>query len=177
MDYPLAVQDFKEQEALPIWTLANYYAGVALAFKTQANTTSHGFYIHIGTNQTLEVSGGPSDTDFYRGYMGGAAGLWILVSRTARETLILETETLIQKAIDEGRTKGLQEAQKHLQYAKHLNQLYFGEEFFVYTYEAMLAATNAQKPTNDTLPILAGISISIVVIISGTILYKIRKKK
>jgi len=180
-NYPLTVQDFKEHEAFPIWTLGNYYAGVALAFKTQANTTSHGFYVHIGTNQTFgEVPGGlePTDADFYRGYIGGATGLWILVSRTARETLIVETETLIQKAIEEGRTKGLQEAQNHLQYAKHLNQLYFGTEFFVYAYEAMLAASTAQKPKSDPLPLLfTGMSLSIIAIISGAILYKRKNNK
>lgn len=177
LDYPLLCQDFEGYVALPIWNLNKDHAGAVISFTPQANTSLHGFYVHIGVNQTFDSAYNPTDTDFYRGYMGCAAGLWSLVSRTARETLIAEAEGLIQQASQEGRTIGLQTARNFLEIARSLSSQCFDRGFLRDIYYGMLAAVNAEKTQNDALQTLfpgLGLGIACAAGICAVVWYKRR---
>jgi len=177
-DYPLLDQDFRGLVALPIWNRSDYHVGAVVAFKNQLNSTSHGFYVHIGANRTFDCSGNPSDADRFQGFMGCATGLWSLVSRTARETLVGEAEALIQKAHEEGRTDGLQSARNFLENAKNLSNRYFDQAFCRDIYYAMLSAVKAKKPEPNLLQFLfagLGLGISSAIGIGAVVWYK-RKK-
>lgn len=179
VDYPLQVQDFAGYVPLSIWEVyESLYVGAVVAFKTEVNVTKHGFYVHIGTDGTFRMVGNDlesTEVDGHRGFIGCAAGLWSLVSRTARETLIFETEGLIQKAALEGRTEGLQLARDFLESAKNSNNLYYYQSFHKDIYRAMLAADSAKKPEINLLQILLagfGVGVTSAVGIGGVIWYR-----
>jgi hypothetical protein len=157
VDYPLLTYNFNDCIARPIWCENDYYLGGIFSFKKSIDSVSHGFYVYIGTNQTFRVGESEwalTDSDFNRGYIGCAAGLWSLVSRTARETLIGEAEAAIRKAEAEERTSGLDEACGFLDNAKHWNRLYADFEFLREVYYAMVAAEEAEKPEANPLQVL-----------------------
>lgn len=166
--WPLNYTEFKDLVAMPLWPStdsAPYLVGGAIAFKEDNNQTSFGFYIHIGTNKTYSGSMENTDSDHSRSYVSVATGLYCLVSRTARETILSEAENLINKAQAEDRTKGLDKARSLLAEAEFFDTQYGPMEFWDRIYESMIATVNAEKPpppsTDQNIAIMALIVASV----------------
>lgn len=167
-DWPLNASDFEKLTTLKIWGEYDYYTGAVIAFKKLENQTNFGFYIHIGTNQTFDLNGYLVDRDYWRSHIACAAGLWALISRTASETIFFEVQTLIDKAVNEGRTHGLDEAYKYLNEAKYFNHHYYGPiEFWDRIYQSMVAAVKAEKTPPSSIEQKAAIIIAAVVCVAG----------
>ena len=79
---PLLRSDLDDYEILPIWNNSNYYEGMVVAFvkpneKFNPNTRQgFGVYVHVGTGQTFDADGNPTDADIFCGYAGCAAAVW-----------------------------------------------------------------------------------------------------
>lgn len=176
-DYPIKETDFEDKIVLRIWGEQDYYSGAIVAFKKLENQSSHGFYVHLGTNQTYDDMGDPTERDFTRSYIGCAAGLWALLARTVAEFKISEAESAIQNAVDENRTQSLTEAIHLLDEARMSFASYFYDSgTLVKTYRAIVKAGKAQKPPPGLLeqPILFSIIILGAVIVAGGLIIERR---
>jgi len=118
---PLRASDFENYTVMPIWGYtAAYLTGAVIKFAEAYNaTSSFGFYVHVGTNQTFDCDGDPTlNCDYLRGYAGAAAAIWTASLRNVAEKHVLDARQAITKAENEGRTKGLDEALDLLQQAE-----------------------------------------------------------
>ena len=166
--WPLNYTEFEGLIAVPIWGV-EYQTGAAVAFKKDLNQASFGFYVHIGTNKTYSEGGDETDSDYSRGYIGAAVSLYCLVSRTARETMLLEAQALIDNAQKEGRTLGLNEAYALLEEAKYFDRHSYGPlEFWDAIYKCMFAAINAEKPAPR--PIAQDVAIIVAAVTGSTVI-------
>jgi len=143
--WPLKEEDFKNYTVMPLYRYANYSTGAIIAFKKLDRLTQHGFYVYIGTDQTYDAYGNPTDKDFYRGYVGAAAAIWAALVRSVSEQKIHEAEAAIVKAKAEGRVKGLDEANNLLRKAVSAHNFhgYTGPE------GAIFWANKAKKAANQ----------------------------
>ena len=115
----LNASNFKNELILPIWGCEDtYLSGAIIKFAKSADTENFGFYVHIGANQTYTAGTVPTDADYWRGYVGAAAAIWVHAWRFAAEDAIKTAERAISQAEAEGRTKGLEEAKQLLELAK-----------------------------------------------------------
>ncbi|HVP26744.1 MAG TPA: hypothetical protein VMT26_03665 [Candidatus Bathyarchaeia archaeon] len=178
----LPVSGFENLVAMPIWGLfdrngSEPLTGAAIAFKESENQTSFGFYVHVGTNETRHGNGWKTDKDFERAHVGCATGLWCLVSRTAREIIISETEALIKEATYEGRTEGLDTAKNYLNEARIYDKRYGPTEFWDRIYKAMVSASNAAKPqTSSEESGVTSVAVAICFVAIGVIVVWQRRK-
>jgi hypothetical protein len=118
---PLKASDFKNYTVMPIWGYtAAYLTGAVIKFAEAYNaTSSFGFYVHVGTNQTFDGYREPTPRcDMLRGYAGAAAAIWTVSLRKVAEKSILEAQEAVDKAVNYGRTEGLDEALDLLQQAE-----------------------------------------------------------
>jgi hypothetical protein len=116
---PLKSSDFKNCTVLPIWgSEDDYMTGAVIKFAETSSAS--GFYVHIGTNQTYDSDNVPTDRDYYRGYAGSAAALWVCAWHSASKDALSAANESIVKAETEGRTKSLEDAKKLLQNAEEL---------------------------------------------------------
>jgi len=83
---PLSGSLFKNYTLFPIWgTLDGYLTGAVIAFIKPSERLmpseryGSGVYVHIGTNETFNVSEEPTGGDYWRGYVGAAAAIYIEV--------------------------------------------------------------------------------------------------
>ncbi len=159
---------------MPIWNISAYQVGTVIAFKTNKHYPPRLLYSHWN-NQTYDVGLNPTERDMWRGFMGCVGGLWGLISRTARETLIAEAEVQIEKAQKEKRTQGLEEARNFLNSAKQLANKYVDDACYRDIYCALVAASTTQKPpSNLLLLLLTWIGVGTTVGVGAVIWYKKR---
>jgi hypothetical protein len=178
---PLRASDFKNYTAMPIWGYtAAYLTGAVIKFAHAPNaTSSFGFYVHIGTNQTFDEDGNPtSRCDYWRGYAGAAAAIWTASLRNVAEKHVFDARQAISKAENEGRTKGLDKAQKLLLKAES----YFTGESGFHSYDdaivlAMMAKESTEQATKPSFTEIYGLQITIgagaitaIMIITGTVM-------
>jgi hypothetical protein len=148
---PLNASQFKEFiVSSPIWgTMDAYLTGGIIKFARNFNASgSFGFYVHIGTNETFNVSEEPTGGDYWRGYVGAAAAIWANALRIMGEEKIREASTAIKEAEAEGRTKGLDESIRLLNEA--LEELYEKHLYIAAIIDAVKAkeaAENAVQPS------------------------------
>ena len=116
--WPIKKSDFEDVFVLPIFGGGDYCTGAVIKFAESSETSGFGFYVHIGTRQTYDEAGVPTDKDYWRGYSGTAAAIWATQMKATSENAIFNAETAIANAEKEGRTKGLDEAIVQLQQAK-----------------------------------------------------------
>lgn len=147
---------------------AAYLTGAVIKFAEAYNaTTSFGFYVHVGTNQTFDGDGEPTPRcDYWRGYTGTAAAIWTVSLRKVAEKSILEAQEAVDKAVNDGRTEGLDEALDLLQQAEaflsgendfHQQHLYDSTVVL-----ARMAKESAEKATEPSFTGTYGLQITIV---------------
>lgn len=80
---PLKKSDFQNYAVLPLYTYVynsvEYWEGAVIAFAkpgSRLSTNGFGYYVHLGTSQTYDASGRPSNGDRYRAYVATAAAIW-----------------------------------------------------------------------------------------------------
>jgi hypothetical protein len=126
-----------------------YLTGGIIKFARNFNASgSFGFYVHIGTNETFNVSEKPTGGDYWRGYVGAAAAIWANALRIMGEEEIREASTAIKEAKAEGRTKGLDESIRLLN--ETLEELYEKHLYVAAIIDAVKAkeaAENAVQPS------------------------------
>lgn len=162
----LKASDFKNYTVMPIWGYtAAYLTGAVIKFARAYNaTTSFGFYVHVGTNQTFDCDGDPTPRcDMLRGYAGAAAAIWIASLRNVAEKHVLDARQAITKAENEGRTKGLDEALNLLREAES----YFTGESGFHSYDstivlARMAKESAEKATEPSPTETYGLQVIVV---------------
>lgn len=176
-NFPLKEADFEGLLAMNIWGAYTYFPGAVIAFKEIENQSSFGFYVHIGTLKVIDSEGKLSDRDFWRAYVGSACGLWANIGRTVAEYKLAETEAVIAKAISEGRTEGLEDAEFLLYQAKLCYDGYlYTQGTISQTYNAIIKAENTQIPTyQPSTPLLLMTPIALGIVL-GLLLRHRRKK-
>jgi hypothetical protein len=186
---PLKASDFKNYTVMPIWGYtAAYLTGAVIKFAEAYNaTSSFGFYVHVGTNQTFDCNGNPTPRcDMLRGYAGTAAAIWTVSLRKVAEKSILEAQEAVDKAVNDGRTEGLDEALDLLQQAE---AFFSGENDFhqqhLYDSAVVLARMvkeSAEKATEPSPTGTYGLQITVIgtttaaAAVAGTIIIIIRKR-
>ena len=174
---PLQASDFDRYTIFPIWG-AKYHPGAIVKFASSNATATFGFYIHVGTYRTFTSSLEPTDSDYYRSYVGTGAAIYIVAAKTAALDTISNAEETISKAKDEKRTKGLADAEDLLDKAwEHFYKLnYIGRTSAIICADEAIQAAEIATTSNPvnvrSLLILLGI-MGIAVI--GSIVIRIRE--
>lgn len=185
----LKASDFESYTVMPIWGYtAAYLTGAVIKFAEAYNaTSSFGFYVHVGTNQTFDRDGEPTPRcDYWRGYAGTAAAIWTVSLRKVAEKSILEAQEAVDKAVNDGRTEGLDEALDLLQQAEaflsgendfHQQHLYDSAVVL-----ARMVKESAEKATEPSFTGTYGLQITVIgtttaaAAVAGTIIIIIRKR-
>jgi len=143
---PLNASDFESWPLLSLWG-KKYLTGAIVKFALNKTATTFGFYVHIGTYQTYDYDHNPTDSNFYRCYAGTALALYTATTKTAAEKTIKKATEAIEKAQQEGRTKGLEEAQTLLEEAwNDYHKLYY-QQAMIKADQAVQVAEEATRPS------------------------------
>jgi len=143
---PLNASDFERWPLLSLWG-EDYLTGAIIKFAFGNDTATFGFYIHIGTYQTYDSDRNPTDSDFYRSYAGTASALYVVAMRTAAEDIISKAIGAIERAQQEGRIKGLEEAQTLLEETwNDYHKLYY-QQAMIRADQAVQVAEEATRPS------------------------------
>jgi hypothetical protein len=147
---PLKASDFQNYTILPIWgSDQGNMTGAVIKFAEITNTENFGFYVHIGTNGTFnsDTPAHSTDGDYWRGYAGAAAAIWTNAWRQAAGKAISEAASAIAEAESEGRTKGLDSAQRLLAQARTSNSDSIWHDAVLQAMEAKETAEEAVIPS------------------------------
>jgi len=173
---PLDGSEFKDCRAATIWGAEDgHMTGAVIRFAEASSTDSFGYYVHIGAEITLDSDGHVTDADYYRGYVGAGAGIWMCVMRFAAEDVISRAERAIADAEAEGRTKELYNARRLLQDAIGENKPPWVAHTLQIATEATDSANSATQPSIVEILALPLVALGIVGIITGTGLATKRK--
>ena len=147
---PLNGSDFGDRVAAAIWGVkAGCMPGGIIEFSAPNQTSSSGFYVHVGTHKTYDSNIPPEETDgdFSRSYVGTAQAIYTSSFKPVSERAFSAAEDAVFEAETEGRTKGLEEAEQLLQSARNDFDSYYYSYGVFYANQAKEAAEAAEKPT------------------------------
>jgi hypothetical protein len=147
---PLNGSDFGDRVVAAIWGVkAGCMPGGIIKFSEFNQTSSSGFYVHVGTHKTYDGNIPPEETDgdFSRTYVGAAQAIYTSSFKPVSERAISNAEDAVAEAETEGRTKGLEEARQLLQQARDDFDSYYYDYGVFYANEAKGAAEATEKPT------------------------------
>jgi hypothetical protein len=171
---PLKASDFKNYTVMPLWgpedeTLTGAVIKFAPAFNA---TSSFGFYVHVGTNQTftedIELT---TPCEHWRGYAGTAAAVWTVAMRKLAEERLPEAVQAVAEAETDGRTKGLDEA---LSLLREAESFYSGDnERYFHGYDAtadlaIQAREAAERAVKPAFMETYGLQIAALAAVAGT---------
>lgn len=116
---PISSLEFEKLLVLQLYEdYGDCCVGGVVAFAEHEDDAVHGFYVHLGANETFSAYVNATDRDYSRGYVGTAAAIWAIFEKRVSEAKLQEAQHAIDLAKADGRIRGIIEAGDLLEEAK-----------------------------------------------------------
>lgn len=177
--YPIRLDDFNGNMIMPMYGGGKEFHA-AMLFAQNRSSFNFGIYVHLGTSDFYGGFGGGGQPGFIAGYVPTATAIYSEYSYSMSELYGLYGESaseLIQKAINEGRTVGLEAAKALFQ--KALASYAAGNYKIARSYASQAAtlATSSSRPVNVPLLVSGVFSACLGIVIIRTGVHPKRKQK
>jgi len=177
--YPIKLDDFNGNMIVPMYGGAGEYHAAAL-FAQNGSSFDFGVYVHLGTSEFYGGFGGSGQPEFIAGYVPTATAIYVEYSYSMHKLYGASGDSaseLIQRAVDEGRTVGLDTAKAFFQ--KALDSYAAGNYKVASSYasEAAAFAASSSRPVNVAMLVSGIFSIFVGVAIMDAAVYRKRNEK